>query len=303
MRDILVNNLLKFAEKDRNIFFLTADLGFGSFDILERKLKDRYINVGVSEQNMIGIATGLAREGKKVITYSIANFAFMRCLEQIRNDAAYHDCNVTIIANGAGFSYGQLGMSHHATEDIAIMSSIPNVKVHSPATENDIKKLLENSLKSKCVNYLRLDKSIYNNNLNYKFDEKKCVNYFKGSSAHIFVTGSIASLAQEVVENLKNYNINCGLSLIHTIKPICEKDIVKITKKCKKIIVIEEHNKFGGLSFIISEILIRNNVFPKKFISFNSGEKFTSIVGSQNYLRNIHKLNLKSITNKILKHI
>jgi len=157
MRDIFVDNLLKFAVKDKNIFFLTADLGFGSFDVLERKLKDRYINVGVSEQNMIGIAAGLARERKKVITYSIANFAFMRCLEQIRNDAAYHDCNVTIIANGAGFSYGQLGMSHHATEDIAIMSSIPNVKVHSPATKNDIEYLLKNSLKSDCVNYLRLD--------------------------------------------------------------------------------------------------------------------------------------------------
>jgi transketolase len=303
MRDIFVDNLLKFAVKDKNIFFLTADLGFGSFDVLERKLKDRYINVGVSEQNMIGIAAGLAREKKKVITYSIANFAFMRCLEQIRNDAAYHDCNVTIIANGAGFSYGQLGMSHHATEDIAIMSSIPNVKVHSPATKNDIEYLLKNSLKSDCVNYLRLDKSIYENNLNYKFNEKKCVTYYKGYDAHIFVTGSIASLAQEVLENLRKFKINCGMSVIHTLKPICEKDIIRITKKYKKIIILEEHNKFGGLSFIISEILIRNNIHPKKFISFNSGEKFTSIVGSQNYLRNVHNLNLKDITKKILKHI
>ena len=301
MRDIFVQEVLKAALRDKNIFFLTADLGFGAFDILEKKLKERYINVGVSEQNMIGIATGLAMEGKKVITYSIANFSFMRCLEQIRNDAAYHNCNVTIVSNGSGFSYGQLGMSHHATEDIAIMSAIPNIQVHSPATQNDISFIVKYSIKNKSVNYIRLDKSIYSNNLKYKFNKKKSVNYYSGKDAHIFVTGAIASIADDLVKRLRNKKFQCGMSVIHTLKPFCDEDILRITSKIKNIIVIEEHNRIGGLSFLISEILTKNKILLKNYLACNTGDDFTYEVGSQNYLRNLKGLELNNILKKVLK--
>ena len=301
MRDIFVQQVLNIATKDKDVFFLTADLGFGAFDILEKKLQKRYINVGVSEQNMIGVATGLAMEGKKVITYSIANFAFMRCLEQIRNDAAYHDCNITIVANGAGFSYGQLGMSHHATEDIAIMSAIPNINVHSPATENDIKFILKDSIKNKFVNYIRLDKSIYNNNIKYTFNKNKSVKYYSGKDAHIFVTGAIASVADDLVQNLKKKKFQCGMSVIHTLKPLCEKDILQITSKNKNIIILEEHNRIGGLSSLICEVLVRNGIHLKNYLALNTGDNFTTYVGSQNYLRSIKKLSSKNIMKQVLK--
>ena len=119
------------AKEDESIFLL-PDLGFGVFDEFSKNYPNQYLNVGVAEQNMTGIATGLALEGRKVFTYSIANFATLRCLEQIRNDAAYHEVNLTIVASGGGFTYGALGMSHHATEDISIMRSIPNIEVVSP---------------------------------------------------------------------------------------------------------------------------------------------------------------------------
>jgi len=300
MRDIFVNKLLEIAELEKDLFFLTGDLGYGQFDALEKKLKNRYINVGVSEQNMMGVATGLAMEGKKVVTYSIGNFGFMRCLEQIRNDAAYHNCNLTIVSNGSGYSYGTLGYSHHLTEDLAIMSAIPNIKVHSPATKNDINNILDYSLSNFGVNYLRLDKSIFKNNISYKFHPTKLVTYVLGRNAHIFTTGGISELAEEAIQILKTKNINCGMSVIHTLKPLCENDILKIVKKIKNIVVLEEHSKIGGLASLISELLIRKNQYPKNFFSFNAGDHFINAVGDQKYLRNKNRLNPRNIANKII---
>ena len=121
------------AATDSRVMLITGDLGFGVMDNFRQRFPTQFLNVGVAEQNMIGVATGLALEGYTVFTYSIANFAFMRCLEQIRNDAAYHECNVNVVSIGGGFSYGALGVSHHATEDLAIMRSLPQVTVVAPA--------------------------------------------------------------------------------------------------------------------------------------------------------------------------
>ena len=137
MRDNFINVLTDLAKNDKEIVLLTGDLGFGVFEKFESSFPDQYFNVGVAEQNMIGLATGLALEGKKVVTYSIGNFGILRCLEQIRNDACYHDVNITVIANGGGFSYGSLGMSHHTTEDLAILRALPNMSVIAPCTTNE----------------------------------------------------------------------------------------------------------------------------------------------------------------------
>ncbi|MCG8432451.1 MAG: transketolase, partial [Gammaproteobacteria bacterium] len=121
MRDCFIERLSQMAEKDPRIMLITGDLGFCVLDEYRERFPRQFINAGVAEQNMAGLATGLALEGYVVYTYSIANFVFMRCLEQIRNDASYHDCNVNVVCIGGGFSYGALGISHHATEDLAIM--------------------------------------------------------------------------------------------------------------------------------------------------------------------------------------
>ena len=133
MRNAFLNSLICIAEKDKDLILLTGDLGFGLFDDFESRFPGQFFNVGIAEQNMTGIAAGLALEGKKVFTYSLANFPTLRCLEQIRNDVCYHNLNVNIVTSGGGFSYGQLGMSHHATEDISIMRALPNVTVVVPS--------------------------------------------------------------------------------------------------------------------------------------------------------------------------
>ena len=133
MRDSFITELKKQAENNEKIILITADLGFKIFDDFKQELPKQFINVGVAEQNMTEVASGLALEGFKVFTYSIGNFSTLRCLEQIRNDICYHELDITVVSSGAGFSYGQLGISHFATEDLAIMSALPNMSVFVPA--------------------------------------------------------------------------------------------------------------------------------------------------------------------------
>ena len=132
MRNTVVNTLIDLGKKDRDITLITGDLGFGVLKPYWEALPDQFINAGIAEQNMTGVAAGMAVEGKKVFTYSIGNFPTLRCLEQIRNDCAYHEANVNVICVGGGYVYGALGMSHHATEDIAALRALPGVSVICP---------------------------------------------------------------------------------------------------------------------------------------------------------------------------
>ena len=138
MRDFFIEELTKHATANPNIMLITGDLGFGVFDEFSRDLPAQFINAGVAEQNMTMVAAGMAIEGKKIFTYSIGNFPTLRCLEQIRNDVCYHDLDVCIVSIGGGFSYGQLGMSHHAIEDLSIMRAIPNLRIFVPGTLDDV---------------------------------------------------------------------------------------------------------------------------------------------------------------------
>ena len=148
MRDHFIKTLSSAVEINPNIILITGDLGFGVLDNFKKQFPNNFINAGVAEQNMTGIAAGMALEGKIVFTYSIANFPTLRCLEQIRNDVCYHNLNVNIVSIGGGFSYGPLGISHHATEDLAIFRSLPDITVVSPSglweTAEATKALIEN---------------------------------------------------------------------------------------------------------------------------------------------------------------
>ena len=177
MRDAFLKKITELAAIDKDVVLLTADLGFGVFENFESKFPGQYFNVGVAEQNMTGLAAGLALEGKKVITYSIGNFATLRCLEQIRNDGCYHDLNITIVASGGGFSYGSLGMSHHTTEDIAILRALPAMSVVAPGTAWEAGEATEALIKSNGVGYLRLDKTVADENSTHLFSLGGSIKY------------------------------------------------------------------------------------------------------------------------------
>lgn len=301
MRDNFLNALTKLAELDKEIILLTGDLGFGVFERFESRFPNQYFNVGVAEQNMIGLATGLSLEGKKVVTYSIGNFGTLRCLEQIRNDACYHDANITIVANGGGFSYGALGMSHHTTEDLAILRALPNISVVAPCTDNEAGEAITAMIKNGGTGYLRLDKTGANDCVsNDSFVIGKSKRFKEGKDITLITTGSILSEVNIASIELKKLGIEARVIGMHTIKPIDVEEITDAISNTGGIVSIEEHNKDGGLGSAISEVCMDLGMMPDKFLRIGLDNKYSSIVGSQQYLRHRYEIDSKTIIKKII---
>ena len=304
MRDEFSEELFKLASKDKNLIFITADLGYGVFNKFASHFPNQYLNVGVAEQNMIGIATGLGLEGKRVFVYSIANFTILRCLEQIRNDAAYHDVNLTLVSSGGGFTYGPLGMSHHATEDIAIMRSIPGINVIVPSSAWESRLATRELGKKKGINYLRIEKGGEKNPpyKKSKFKIGQATYHINGSDITIIAAGGII---EECILASKYFNQK-GLSVavlsMHTIKPIDRKSIIEAAKNTKALITVEEHNEIGGLGSAVSEVISTESLNCNfKMVALK--DKFSSIVGDQKYLRKKYNLDSKAIIKTITKVI
>ena len=297
MRNSVVDHIYKKVKKDKDIILLTGDLGFGVLDKCFNDFPENFINVGISEQNLTGLATGLAMIGKKVLTYSIGNFNTFRCLEQIRNDAAYHEVNVTILSVGGGFSYGQLGYSHHATEDYGVLKSLPNIDIYTPGSKIEAIECLSEALNTNNVSYIRIDKSfypdVYYKDLNTKIGVNEII---KGQDNLIIGIGGVINEAIDASNEFfekKNYKI--GIVSISKLKNIDSKKLINIISGYNNIITIEEHNKMNGLSSTIKEILYDNSIFDKKLICLGMDDIYSTIVGDQNYLRNFYKISKKQI--------
>ena len=306
MRDTFIKTLTNLTILNEDIILLTGDLGFGVLDDFSRRFPKNYLNVGVAEQNMTGIAAGLALEGRIVFTYSIANFPTLRCLEQIRNDICYHDLNVNIISIGGGFSYGQLGMSHHATEDLSIMRSLPNLLTIAPTGLWETKEATKTIINNKSASYLRLDKSagddLPNNTENANFTIGKARLLKKGKDCTIIVAGGILEEVIEAVNFLEKKNISASIISMHTINPIDKDSIIRAYDQTNAIITVEENVLNGGLGSAVAECLFdaQLNNSNKKFLRIALENKFSSIVGDQKYLRKIYKMDSKSIYQRIL---
>ena len=309
MRDKFIETFTNLVEKNKKLILITADLGFGVLDNFIKKYPKNFINVGVAEQNMIGVATGLSKKGFNVFVYSLGNFPTMRCLEQIRNDAAYHNSNIKIVNVGGGYSYGQLGFSHHATEDLSIMRTIPEVNIISPFDEYETQKATKFLAKAKGVYYFRLDKKRPNvNNTQININTKrqnyiygKMSTIFSGKDLVIFSIGGILNDVINVCKNLEKKKIIPTLVSCHTLKPIDKIMIKKLCKNNKKIIVIEENSKIGGLASAIGDVCLENSIQPKVFKSFGIENKFIKEVGDRDYLLKLSKLDENSLTKEILK--
>jgi transketolase len=300
MRDSFIKSISNQAKKNKKVILLTGDLGFKIFDDFQKKFKNQFINVGVAEQNMVGIASGLAIKGYRVVIYSIANFATFRCLEQIRNDASYHNLNITIVASGGGFTYGSLGMSHHATEDISIMRSIPNIKVFVPSSAWETFNVTNKIISMPGVKYLRIEKNSIIRPINKNFNIFKPNYYKKGKDGCILTSGSILKNCIEASELLSN-EISLDVISINCLKPINLNFLKKISKK-KYIISVEEHNFSGGIGSLVLEGF--NQIKKSKLIKIISlKDVFSSIVGDQEYLKKINQIDTKSIVKKIRSFI
>ena len=290
------------AENDEKVMLLTGDLGYGVLTNFSEKFPDQFINVGVAEQNMSGLACGLALEGYKVFTYSIANFTTLRCLEQIRNDICYHNANVTIVSVGAGFSYGQLGVSHFATEDLAIMRALPNISVIAPSDPWEAKILVNQMDKIDSPKYLRIDKgsagspeSIEDVNLG------KGRIIMNGSDITFVSVGAVLSESLKAARILIKKGIKARVISLNTIKPIDQDIIFNAAEETAGIICIEEHIKIGGLTSAIAEILMDKSIIPGFLKSISLPDEYPTIVGDQDYLRNYYGISADNIYKSALK--
>lgn len=304
MRTAYIQTLTELAEKRQDIFLLTGDLGFSVFEKFEEAFPGRFYDIGVAEQNMIGVAAGLALSGKIVFVYSIIPFAIMRCLEQIRNDLCMQNLNVKIIGMGAGLHYGAAGPTHHAIEDIALMRALPNMTVVSPSTPKETEYMIRAAVDHAGPMYIRLGNSLgnlksYDQN---KFCLGKGVLIEDGDELTICSTGSILYYANEVMMDLKKIGLSVRLINIHTIKPIDKDIILKSAKETKAIFTIEEHSVLGGLGSTVAEILAESkcDVYFKRIALSDS---FIEDVGSRKYLLEKNSLSPAKIKKIILKEV
>jgi transketolase len=280
---------------------LSGDLGFGVLNEYIAKFPRQFLNVGVAEQNMSGLAAGLAMEGHTVFTYSIGNFPTLRCLEQIRNDICYHDANVKIVCVGGGMSYGAVGFSHHATEDLAILRSLPGMLVLSPCDLWEAAEASRYLISHRGPAYLRLDKSTAPVTVRQDeiFRPGSIRTVREGSDVTLAATGGILGEALLAADSLAEQGIHCRVLSVHTIKPLDTDTLAAAASETGGIISIEEHAVDGGLGGAIAESLMEAGIFPGFFVRMGLRNTFSSVIGSQKYLRKVYSLDAASITRTV----
>ena len=301
MRDTFVRTLLEIAKKDKNVYIITGDLGFGVLKPFWTELPDQIINAGIAEQNMTSIAAGLAMQGKIVYTYSIGNFPTLRCIEQIRNDCAYHNANVKVVCVGGGFVYGSLGMSHHATEDIAMMRSLPDVTVLAPGDLVEAEAATKAIYETPGTCYLRLGRG-GEKRIHEKLDGftiGKAIEIQKGENVAVFSTGAIFDEVNETCEQLKADGIMPTVYTFPTVKPIDKEVILQCAKTHTAIVTVEEHNLSGGFGSAVAEVLAEADGVKAKLVRVALDDRYSCIVGSQKYLRNQYSIDAKAIIEKV----
>ena len=297
MRKVFNKELLEIAKKDSRVFMILADIGYGEIEEFAETFPDRFINCGVAEQNMTGVACGVAMEGNIAITYSIANFPTLRCLEQIRNDVCYHNANVKIVIIGGGMAYGELGISHHSTEDIAIMRSLPNMVVLTPCDPVETAALTKLMMQYDGPVYFRCgykgEPAIVDKPFEAKLGGSSLIR--DGKDVTVFFSGTVGINAVKAVEQLAAEGINCRLVSLYSIKPIDKEAILSAARETKGIVVLEEHNIHGGVGSAVAEVLMDNGAGNVPFKRIAMPDVNATKVGCQAWMREQYGLGVKDI--------
>ncbi len=301
MRDTFVRTLVELAKQDKNIELITGDLGFGVLKPFWEKLPDQFTNAGIAEQNMTTVAAGMALEGKTVFTYSIGNFPTLRCLEQIRNDCAYHQANVKIVCIGGGFVYGSLGMSHQATEDLAVLRALPDVVVMAPADLIEAEECTRALTRYPGTAYLRLgrggEKRIHEKIENFRIG--KAIKVHDGERVAIFSTGAIFEEVTAAYEKLIEAGYNLAVYTFPTVKPLDEDLIRDVASKFELIVTCEEHSIIGGFGGAVAEVMAEMKEKKAYLVRIGMNDQYAVKVGSQKYLREQYGMDSDAIAKKI----
>ena len=301
MRNAFAKNITKLAIKNKKIILLSGDIGNKLFDEFKKNCPNQFHNCGVAENNMVGVASGLAKLGFIPFVYTITPFLVARSYEQIKIDVCYPNLGVTIVGTGAGLSYSRLGPTHHSLDDLSLMQSIPNIRILCPGDSIEVEALLEQIVKKTSPTYFRLGKKgeplINISKEKIKIGKANLIR--KGKDVLIICVGNTIGLGQSTNQTLEEKGIKSTILSYHTIKPINFKELQNYIKSFKKIVIIEEHSVHGGLSSTIKNYFYKI-LHNKKVISICAPDLFFNGLGEQHEARNKLGFNTKSIIRKIL---
>ncbi|WP_308446104.1 transketolase C-terminal domain-containing protein [Halalkalibacter sp. APA_J-10(15)] len=269
-RKVISDTLLDLAMEKKEILVLTSDSrGSASMVPFGETLPEQLVEVGIAEQNLVGVSAGLAASGKKPFVASPACFLSMRSIEQIKVDIAYSGTNVKLIGISGGVSYGALGMSHHSLQDLAVTRAIPGLHVMMPADRHEAKKMIEALVDYPTPVYLRIGRNPVEDcyvNEDYRFVIGKAVTMHEGDDLTIIAIGETVRVALDTAGVLKAEGFECRVLNMHTIKPLDEEAIIKAARETGRIITIEEHSIYGGLGSAVAEVVSQNHPVPVQVI-------------------------------------
>ena len=286
MRTAFLQTLFELAKEDERIVFLTGDLGFSVVEPFMEALPKQFVNAGVAEQNMTAIAAGLALSGKIAVTYSIANFPTLRCLEHIRNDVCYHEANVKIVAVGGGFAYGALGSSHHATEELGVMRMMPGMTVVAPADPIEARAATRAIIAHPGPCYIRLGKAgepdVHEGEIDFQLGRAILVR--DGGDVTLISTGGMLKTAVGVARRLTERGVEARVLSMHTLKPLDSTAVLAAARETGAVVTLEQHSVIGGLGSAVAEVLAEEPGLSVRFKRIGLPSAFAPRVGSQQYL-------------------
>ncbi len=301
MRDAFVRALLREMAADERIVLLTGDLGFGVLRPVKQRFPDRIINAGIAEQSMVGLAAGLASTGRKTVVYSIGNFPTLRPLEQIRNDCAYHGLDVKIVCVGGGFVYGSLGMSHHATEDMAVMRAIPEVTCFTPGDPAETEAVVPAMFAVKGTCYLRLGRGgepwAHEEGSVPDWRFPRAIRLREGKDIALLSAGGILIELKRAAEKLEARGIRAEVWSFPCLKPLDRETVLDLAERYTDLITVEEHNIVGGFGSAVCEIIAETGSGCRVH-RMGLSDCFTAEVGDQAWLRRIYGMNGDAVAEK-----
>ncbi len=304
MRFTVVKNIYDAALRNKKIYFLTGDLGHAYEEEFKKNIPNQYMNAGIAEQNMIGLAAGLALSGMKVFVYSISPFVTMRCFEQVKNDVCYQNVDVNIIGVGGGFSYGPYANTHCSIEDIAVMRVLPNMKIVCPANPLETEQLTKQIIKMSGPTYMRIGKGKEPIPLkNYSVVFGKGFQVKTGKHGAIITTGTILTECEQTIELLAKKGLDFALINMHTIKPIDKDLVVDLVNNFDAMFTVEEHSIIGGLGSAVAEIISEEARKKIRFKRLGVCDVYLHEIGSQQYLREKHGISAQKIANSVIRSL
>ena len=303
MRTTFFQQLMTLANADPNLYLVVGDVGFSVIEKFQQTFGHRYINAGVAEQNMIGLAAGLAMSGKNVYVYSIVPFVIMRCFEQIRDDLCYQQLPVKLIGVGGGLSYGPMGVTHHALEDVGLMRMLPEMTVVAPGNKYETAELVPQFNALKGPGYLRLSNG---NELvtypeNAAIELGKAYEIIKHDQWCIVASGNTLDLAWQVCQALSKIGVEMGLVSMPTIKPLDEAFFLK--RNFKAIFTIEEHFVNGGMGEAIARMICEKIERKIIFKAFGIDDFYFHEAGSRDFLKEKAGLSVERVVEVIFRKL